>query len=164
MTQGVHLIRVLHVLTHESSRHLVQSFLGNFSAPHDSLKNDGQSGWLAEWKVLGGSMRAAFRQGQEWDMIKVTSLVFQLPESGPSYVINASASFTVIFKTPRPYVIEPVALGLSISTVVPAGHVRLRRAMGPAFSTSPPSDSEVTTVSIRVCGPVRHIDQLKLRC
>lgn len=57
---------LLNVLVHEYMHHLVQSFMGNITTPKGvgpsdcQYPNTGESGWLAEWAILGGSLAVDF--------------------------------------------------------------------------------------------------------
>lgn len=186
-SQAAHLL--IHLLIHELSHHLVRGFFGAVKTPTtvgplDSSGKCGETGWLAEWNILGGSLRVDFPEGEAWNMVKAKSLIFQLPGgqqmynfSGESFregeinsvelkvgadsPLSTSVAVMMSLKTSRLLVIDPIKLDLSTSPQVPAGRVRMRGAMpgseverGATDLTRPPQTRKY--VSILVCGPVLH--------
>ncbi len=90
-SQAAHLL--IHLLIHELSHHLVRVFFGAVKTPTtvgplDSSGKCGETGWLAEWNILGGSLRVDFPEGEAWNMVKAKSLIFQLP--GGRHMYNYS--------------------------------------------------------------------------
>lgn len=138
--------------------------------PLDSSGKCGEIGWLAEWNILGGSLRVDFPEGEAWNMVKAKSLIFQLPGGQQMYNFSDSPLSTSLavkksLKTSRLLIIDTIKLDLSTSPQVPAGRVRMRGAMagseverGATDLTLPPHHLQ-KYVSILVCGPApAHLD------
>jgi len=166
---------LLNVLVHEYMHHLVQSFMGNITTPKGvgpsdcQYPNTGESGWLAEWAILGGSLAVDFFEGDEWNLREATDLIFQLPREGPSHSIMETPEQTsqVVINSLRKahiHQIKPMELNLPVLEEVPADHIRMRLSQPGCEVQMPPCCKEKKKVRVRVGGPIQGVDGLKFRC